>query len=969
MLELNERICGFTVLTGRELPELKAKLYEMKHEKSGARLVWLDRDEENKTFGIAFRTVPEDDTGVFHILEHSVLCGSEKYPVKDPFVELMKSSLQTFLNAITFPDKTVYPVSSRNPKDFINLMRVYMDAVFRPRIYQCPEIFEQEGWHYEFGPEGNVSYQGVVLNEMKGAFSSPDTLLQNEIDRQMFPDSSYRFVSGGDPARIPDLTYEQFLNSHRRFYHPSNSYIFLDGKVDLEQVLSILDGEYLSACDREDMVTAIPMQAAVKSAPVRTCYESAPNEPTEGRARLAFGYGLGDYTCRKEVLAAQVLADALCGSNDAPLKRRILSAGLAQDVFVRVYDGIQQPYVTLEAMYLDESKADEVKAAVTGEISRLVREGLDHGHLAAVLANLEFQMRERDYGSMPRGLIFGITVLESWLYGGDPAANLEVGELFAGLNAALEEGYFEALLEKIFLRNPHTCEVLLVPSVTLGQERQERENARLGKEQGVWSDEQRSALKAQQEKRLAWQSAPNTPEELATLPKLALSDIPQKPEDVPTVTEELAGLTLLRHPVPTGGLDYVNLYFEVSDFDAKRLSALSFLCTLLGELDTGRYGSAELQRLTKLNLGSLRFSVETYGRENQPESCRIFLCVTFSAVEGKLSQAASLVAEILTGTRFDDPQKIRELLRQTSVQLHQRIMASGNIFATIRTTTGFSAEGVVREYSGGISYYQWMKELEQDFESRAARLQAELKELCAMAAVTGRLTVSFTGQDGNAADVLKAELLDKLPAAPGAELACAVSTWGVKREGIVIPADVSFAVMSGSLLPYGGAYSGAASVLGKVMTLGYLWGAIRVQGGAYGTGFRVGESGNAGFHSFRDPNAARSLDCYREAVEFIRGLPGVMSDLTDFIIGAVADSERYMTPRQQGKEADGWYWKGISYEDRCQRRRELLSTTPDTLAALAEPLKKMTENAGICVIASQRLVDGCGAELDEVFQL
>ena len=968
-MELNERICGFTVLACRELPELEAKLYEMEHEKSGARLVWLDREEENKTFGIAFRTVPEDDTGVFHILEHSVLCGSEKYPVKDPFVELMKSSLQTFLNAITFPDKTVYPVSSRNPKDFTNLMRVYMDAVLRPRIYRCPEIFEQEGWHYEFDAEGNVSYQGVVLNEMKGSFSSPDTLLQYEIDRQLFPDSSYRFVSGGDPAHIPDLTYEQFLNNHRRFYHPSNSYIFLDGKVDLEQVLSILDGEYLSAYDREDMVPAIPMQAPVKSAPVRACYESAPNEPTQGRARLVFGYGLGDYTCRKETLAARILADALCGSNDAPLKRRILSAGLAQDVRIQVIDGIQQPYVTLEAMYLDESKADEVRAAITEEISRLVREGLDHGHLAAVLANTEFQMRERDYGSMPRGLIFGITVLESWLYGGDPAANLEVGELFAELNAALEEGYFEALLEQIFLRNSHTCEVLLVPSVTLGQERQERENARLGKEQGAWDEERRSALTAQQEKRLAWQSAPDTAEKIATLPRLALSDISPKPEDIPTLTEELGGLPLLRHPVPTGGVDYVNLYFEVSDFDAKQISTLSFLCTLLGELDTGRYGAMELQRLTKLNLGSLRFAVEPYGRENQPESCRVFLCASFSAVEGKLSQAASLVAEVLTGTRFDDPQKLRELLRQALVQTQQRIVASGNIFAMIRTTAGFSAEGAVREYSGGISYYQWMKELEQDFEGRAAQLQADLEELRTMAAVTGRLTVSVTGQDGNAADVLKAELLDKLPAAPRTEQVCAISTWGVKREGIVIPADVSFAVMSGNLLPYGGAYSGSASVLGKVMTLGYLWGAIRVQGGAYGTGFRVGESGNAGFYSFRDPNAARSLDCYRQAAEFIRGLPGTVSDLTDFIIGAVAESERYMTPRQQGKEADGWYWQGVDYAGRCQRRNELLSATPAGLASFAEPLEKLTENAGTCVIGSQRFIDACGTQLNEVFQL
>lgn len=968
-MKQNDVIHGFVIKSIRPLAELDGKLWEMEHEKSGARLVWLERDEENKTFGIAFRTVPEDDTGIFHILEHSVLCGSEKYPVKDPFVELMKGSLQTFLNAITFPDKTCYPVSSRNPKDFINLMRVYMDAVLRPRIYRCQEIFEQEGWHYEFGPDGSVSYQGVVLNEMKGSFSSPDTLLQCEIDRQLFPDNCYRFVSGGDPAHILDLTYEQFLDGHRRFYHPSNSYIFLDGKVDLEQVLPILDEEYLSAYSRENSATAISMQAPVKAAPVQICYESAPNEPAEGRARLVFGYVLGDYTCRKEMAAAQALADALCGSNDAPLKRRILSAGLAQDVRMQVNDGIQQPYVTLEAMYLDENRAEEVRAAVTEEISRLVRDGLDHGQLAASLANMEFKMRERDYGRMPKGLVLGLTILESWLYGGDPAANLEVGTLFTQLNDALEQGYFEDLLERIFLQNPHTCEVLLVPSATVGQERQEREAARLRGEQGGWSEEQKNDLPVRQEKRLAWQSAPDTAEELATLPKLSLSDLSAKPEDIPTLEEELGGLPLLRHPIPTGGVDYVNLYFEVSDLEDKQISALSFLCALLGNIDTQQYSAMELQRMVNLNLGNLQFAVETYGRENHPEKCRTFLCASFSAVEGKLPQAVSLVKEILTGTRLDDSQKILELVRQTAVRMQQGIVAAGSRFAMIRVTAGFSAEGAVRECSGGIAYYQWLKELERDFDNRAARLQADLKDLCARTVTTGRLTMSVTGQDAHAADVLKAELLDKLPAAPRTQPACAAAPWGAKREGVVIPADVSFAAMGGNLLPHGKEHDGRASVLEKVMTLGYLWGAIRVQGGAYGTGFGVGESGNAGFHSYRDPNAARSLGCYRQAPAFIRQLPEAVSDLTDFIIGAVAEEEPYMPPRQQGKTADDWYWKGVTYEDRCSRRKELLSTTPDDLAAFAKALEKLTQAAGICVIGAQRQIEACGAELDNVFQL
>lgn len=968
-MKKNDMIHGFAIKNIRPLAELSGQIWEMEHEKSGARLVWLDRTDENKTFGIAFRTTPKDDTGVFHILEHSVLCGSAKYPVKEPFVELMKSSLNTYLNALTFPDKTFYPVSSRNSKDFINLLRVYMDAVLRPRIYQYPEIFEQEGWHYEFGPEESVSYQGVVLNEMKGAFSSPDTLLQNEINRQLFPDNCYRYVSGGDPAHIPDLTYEQFLESHRLFYHPSNSYIFLDGKVDLEEVLSILDGEYLCTYTREEDTPVIPLQAPVKSAPVCVRYADDPHAPKTGRARLAFGYVLGGYTCRRETVAANALADALCGSNDAPLKRRILSAGLARDVRIQVNDSTQQTFVTLEAAYLDESRSDEVCAAIRDEISRLVRDGLDHEYLAATLASMEFQMRHRDFGSMPQGLGLGMMVLGSWLYGGDPAANLEAGELFADLNAALETGYFEDLLARIFLRNPHTCEVLLVPSPVAGQERQEREAARLQEEQDAWKGGRKTALLAQQEKRLAWQSSPDTAEALAALPRLRLSDIPPQPENIPTEVEEVDGLPLLRHAIPTGGVDYVNLYFEVSDLEAEQISGLSFLCTLLGILDTQRYAAMELQRLNRLNLGSLRFSLEPYGELNQPENCRVFLCAAFSAVEEKLPQAISLVTEILTGTKFDNVQKIHELLRQIVAGMEPGIAAGGTTFASTRVAAGSSSTGAVQEYAGGIAYYQWLKGLEQNFDNRIGPLLTELKALYARAVTTGRLTMSITGQDSKAADTLRETLLDRLASTLRAELTCAIASRGVRREGIVVPADVSFAVMGGNLLPYGWTYHGSAPVLGKVMTLGYLWGAVRIQGGAYGTGFGVGDNVIASFYSYRDPHAAHSLGCYRQAPAFIRQLPGTMPGLTDFIIGAVADAEPYMTPPRQGRMADSLYWRNISYAERCRRRQELLTVTPAGLTAFAEPLEKLMETASICVIGGQRQLDACREELDEVFSL
>lgn len=961
---------GFAEKSCSELPELNAKLHTMQHVRSGARLVWIERDDENKTFGIAFPTIPEDDTGVFHILEHSVLCGSERYPVKDPFVELMKSSLKTFLNAMTFPDKTYYPISSRNQNDFLNLMRVYMDAVLHPLIYSRPEIFAQEGWRYEFSQEdGAVSYQGVVLNEMKGAFSSADTLMRNEVNRQLFPDAAYRYVYGGDPACIPDLTHEQFLDCHRRFYHPSNAYIVLDGNMDIDQVLSLLDEEYLSAYTWAPRTQMADMQLPVKRDPVRIFCESAPGESGEGRSRLAFGYVLGDYTCQREIMAVRALADVLCGSNDAPLKKRILSAGLAKDVRIRVMSGILQPYVTLEVLYIKEDQQDKIREIITEEICRLIHAGLDHEQLAATLANMEFQTRERDYGQMPRGLGLSITVLESWMYGGDPAADLEVGGLFQELNQSLEKGYFEDVLKRVFLENTHTCQVLLVPSANLGQERQQREAQRLREEQAAWGDAKRAALVKQQQDRLVWQSTPDSTEALAALPKLRLSDIPAQPRDIPTEMETIRGLPFLHHLLPTGGVDYVNLYFDVSDLHQEQISQMSLLCGLMGSLDTDKYTTTQLQRLIRLHLGTVRFALETYGSENQPDACRTYLCASFSALEAKMEHAAALVTQILTGTQLVDPQKIRQRLRQTIAWMERGIIANGSTFAMMRVAAGFSADGMVREHSGGIAWYQWLKELDREFETRTEALIADMLALRNRCITAGRLTVSITGQDTNAAHILKTVLLEQLPSSPRAEYICPIVPWGPKREGIVIPADVSFTALGGSLARNGCPYSGATPVLCKVMTLGYLWGAVRGQGGAYGTGLAAGDTGGACFYSFRDPNAFRTLGCYRQSADFLRQLPGSVPDLTDFIIGAVAASDIPLMPKQQGKTADGWYWQGATYADRCQQRCELLTATPDALVRMADSIEKLTETAGICVIGSNRQIEACGAELEHIFVL
>ncbi len=961
----HEILYGFEILREKALPELGATLWEMEHQHTGAKLVWLERPEENKTFGIAFTTLPWDDTGVFHILEHSVLCGSDKYPVKEPFVELLKHSMNTFLNAMTFPDKTFYPISSRSDKDFINLMRVYLDAVFHPNIYQKPEIFLQEGWHYEFDGEGMPSYKGVVFNEMKGAFADPDELMMDAMNRALFPDTPYRWVSGGDPAKIPDLTYETFLDAHRRFYSPSNSYIFLDGGMDIGEVLSILNGEYLGGFERGDRIPAPALQSPTDGGTQEVLYELSPEENEQGRTRLAWGMALGSYADRERLIAMEILAEVLCGGNQSPLSRAILSRGLAEDVTLQVNDGVSQPWVKLEVQNLDTDDWEQTETVLFGELRRLSAVGLDREQLMAAMARLEFQLRERDFGSYPQGLIFGLQVLESWLYGGAPEANLEVGDLFDRLRAKLDTGYFENLMREVILDNPHRCKVILIPSHTIGEERRRLENDRLAAESARWDACERDRLLRVQEELLSWQHSEDTPEQLATLPQLTLADLPRTPEQLPTEMAEISGIPVLKHTVSSNGIAYLTLYFDADGYDEERLSQLSFLCGLLGELGTAVHTAEELRRQVQLHCGSLRFAINAYSGENDTRHCKVKLCAMFSTLERDVEQAVRLVTEILTGTRFDDEDAVLELLRQNKTQLSQQIVMSGSQLALNRVAAQTSAAGVADECSGGFAFYQWLKAQENDW--NWPRLQERLAGLLREVVSRDSLTLSVTGQKAGMAELAAECLASVLPSSKNGAAPIELKPWGLRREGIVIPADIAFAVRGGNLTSCGGCYSGVVQLASKIITLGYLWNVIRVQGGAYGTGMAVRVSGLTCCYSYRDPNGAQSLEKYLQAGDFLRGFCGTNPNLTGFIIGAVSDDSPLLTPRTKGLLADQFYWKDISWERRCRTREEMLSATPEQLAALTEVLDAALEQGGICVVGGQNQMDACG--LDEIFYL
>ncbi len=960
-MENNPFSFGFKEICSIPLEELGGVLHQYEHQKTGAQLCWLDRPEENKTFAVAFRTIPEDDTGVFHILEHSVLCGSDKYPVKEPFVELLKNSLNTFLNAFTFPDKTMFPVCSRNQEDFQNLISVYLDAVFHPLIYSKPEIFRQEGWHYEV--ENGLSYKGVVFNEMKGAMASPDTLMETECIRRMFPDNCYRHNSGGDPVHIPDLTYENFLAAHRKYYHPSNALIFLDGDLNPEPVLTLLD-QVLSPYSRQESLPGIPFQQPVNGGRGAAVYELSNSEPLEGRCRLGLAFGACTFRDRETQAAVYALSDVLCGDNQAPLKRCLLEKGLAKDVTLTLNDGVQQPWILLEARDLEEDKEAEVEKALLQEIRRLTREGLDHKRLEATLDNLEFQARQRDYGRMPQGLILGFQVMESWLYGGAPQANLEVGNLYQILREKLSQGYFEKLMETLLLENPHTCQVLLKPSHTLGKEREAQETRRLEQAAAQWTEEERRSLLEQQKAIETWQQTPDTEETLATLPRIRLDQIETEPKELPLETCQIAGVPVLVHRAATGGIVHLSLYFALDDLSPEELPEVSFLAQVLTHVPTQNHSLEDLQREIRSRMGTLSFSVEAYGIQGKADQCRVFLVAQCSLLEQKQTEALELLEEILTQSCFGQGETVYPFLCQRRAMLVEMAARNGHNTALSRVMARSVSQGLVQEMAGGVFFLNWLRDLEQHFQEKYPSLGAKLLSLAEILFVGSRLTLSATCENREPVEQAAAQLSHLPQGSFTRPDRCRFQPWERKREGIVIPGDVSYSAQGG-VFPASG--KGAARVMSHVLSLEHLWNRVRVQGGAYGTGMIVRDNGFAGFYSYRDPTALRTIGCFEESPGYLRGLTG--QDMTGRIIGTVAESEPVLTVRLMGRAADGLYWSETTQEDRCRRRREILDTTGEDLVSLADRLEELEQTASLCVVGSRSQIEQCGELLEEISEL
>ena len=953
------KMSGFAVKSVTELPEVKGRLVRMEHEKSGAELAWLDRDDDNKTFAIGFRTLPDDDTGVPHIIEHSVLCGSEKYPVKEPFVDLLKSSFATFLNAFTSSDATMYPVCSRNFKDFMNLVDVYMDAVLHPLSVKSPLAFRQEGWHYELDkPDGELKRNGVVYSEMKGVFSDPERRLRHEMNRLLYPNTCYGKVSGGDPAAIPTLTFEKYKAFYERFYHPSNARIFLDGKMDVPKVLVKLDG-FLAPYERREIDAPVKFQWPV-SAARKLEYGVGAGEKTEGKTFVATGWVCGRFDEREKCLALDILSDVLAGDNEAPLKKALLDAGLCEDVRFSVESSAQiQAQVVVKGVKAGND--DAVRTLVRDTLARLADEGLNHERIVAILDRAEFHDREKDYGSFPRGLAFYMGAVDLWHYGGDPADAFRRASLFASLREKIPAGFFEALLKKCFVENTHRADLTMNPSATLAAANREAEKKELAKIKAGWTKEELDTTLAECRALEKHQSEPDRPEDIAKLPTLAVADVPLKGPVTAREVVDVDGVTVIRPHTQANGVFHAVLYFDASDFTAEELIDLPSLARVLGDLPTGRHPIVELRNALDGKLGMFGGYAEVFSQAKDGGAARPCMVVCVSALESRSADALALVPEVLRETLFTDVKAIGNLLRQKRIAAERSANGiGGRNFAARRAAAQLSSRGAIDELFNGIAQIRHLQSLEKRFAEDGAAYAERLAGLAAKLFTRDRLVVALSDNIG--LDWAK-RIAEAFPlGSVGAPVS--IAPFSRRKEGFRTLGKISGAALVAH--PAKSPYDGRAAVAGHILSLGYLWDEIRVKGGAYGGGFRVSPNGDARWLSWNDPKPARSFGVYAECGKVLKAFAEGNEPLDRYIIGAVADTEPYLTPRVETERAAELWLSGRTPDDQQRLRAEMLRTTKDDLKAFAKAVDAFAADAAVCVVGGPQPLESCTNVLESV---
>ncbi len=947
---------AYEVTESRFIEELNSQAFLCCHKKTGARLFLLSNDDNNKVFTIGFRTPPTNDTGLPHILEHSVLCGSKKFPAKDPFVELVKGSLNTFLNAMTYPDKTMYPVASCNDKDFQNLMDVYMDAVLHPNIYSNEKIFLQEGWHYEAEDvDSPVKVNGVVYNEMIGAYSQPESLLEAEIMRQLFPDNCYSKDSGGDPAWIPTLSYEEFLAFHSRYYHPSNSYIYLYGDMDMAEKLTWLDEEYLSDYDYLEIDSHIEPQKTFDT-PVESVlsYPLTEDEDEKQQTYLAMATLSGEELDPKMYVAFQILEYAVLTAPGAPLKQALLDAGIGKDVYGGYSNGILQPYFSVVAKNADPEQKEAFLSVVDQELRRLAQEGLDQKSLLAGLNHYEFRYREADYGSFPKGLMYGLQCFDSWLYDeSDPLMHLTYAGTFAWLKEQMENGYFEKLITDYLLDNPHTAVVLAVPKKGMNEEKEAALAEKMAAYKASLTPEQVEAVVAQTKALKEYQDEPTDPEILKLIPMLSREDIGREAMGYQWKKSEENGIPVLHHEFFTAGIGYLRLLFDVKAVADEDLPYLGLLRSVLGFMNTENYDYRQLFNEIHIHTGGINTGINTYGKSEDPKQYQAMFEFSAKTFYDKLDFTFEMIAEMIAKTKFDDGKRLKEIISENKSRAQMRLVGAGHQAAVLRSTAYLSEAGAFGELTGGIAYYKFIEDLDAHFEEKKDEIVAKLQKVASQIFCADGLLVSYTADEEGFAG-LKAPLAQfrNCLFEGGHDSAERHLIMGKKNEGFLSSSGVQYVAQSGNYREAGYDYTGALRILKLILSYDYLWLNLRVKGGAYGCMSGFGKSGESYFVSYRDPHLKSTLQVYQGIPAYLEGFEADEREMTKYIIGTISDMDTPLNPSAKGSRSLSAYLCHVTDEMAQKERDQVLDAEPENIRALAPLVKAILDADSICVVGN-----------------
>lgn len=966
-------LAEYEILDEHRVEDVQSDGFILRHKKSGARIAILSNNDDNKVFYIGFRTPPEDETGVPHIIEHTTLCGSKKFPVKDPFIELAKGSLNTFLNAMTYPDKTVYPIASCNDQDFKNLMDVYLDAVFNPNITKYEEIFKQEGWHYELtGKDDELKINGVVYNEMKGAYSSPDEVLSSQIYRSLFPDNTYSKDSGGNPEYIPKLTYEAYLDFYHKYYHPSNSYIYLYGDMDVVERLEWLDKEYLSLYDYKKVNSEINKQPAfdeIKN--VEAQYSITMDDSQENKTYLSYNRVVGDSLDEMLYQAFDVLDYALVSSPGAPVKQALIDAGIGDDVYGSYDAGILQPVFSFVAKNANASQADEFESIIENTLKEVVKTGINKEALLAGINSSEFKFREADFEQFPKGLLFGLNCLDSWLFDDmKPFIHLECLGTFAKLRKAVDTDYFEKLIQEYLLDNTHGSSVTVKPKRGLGNEREEALAKELSDYKASLSDEEIKKLIEDTEHLKKYQEEPSSDEDLRKLPMLTRADMKKNAMPFSNIEDELSDVKVVRHDIESNGIDYISFLFDAGDFAQSELGYLGFFTNALGLVSTEKYSYTDLANATNIYTGGISTGTASHPDIKDRNNFVFKLEVKLKVLEKNLDKALELMEQMLLSSDFTDTKRLSELVAQIKARLQANLSSSGHLVAAMRSMSSFSRYALYQDELKGIAFYRSIchieKELSESPKSVSDKLAAIAKKLFAR----NRMLISFTGNNeayGNAKPSLEKVIagFNKMSAIGNQ----AEVHFNTAKEAFIDASQIQYVAKTGDFICEGYEYTGALRLLRIILSYDYLWINVRVKGGAYGCMNTFLRSGESYFVSYRDPNLSDTLDVYDRIPEYIKSFSPDERDMTKYIIGTFSALDTPMNPEAKGSRSLSAYLEGITYEQIQKERNEILNAQPKDIRRLADLVEAVLKKDSICVIGNENMIKESAGLFENVEKL